>query len=197
MEAARYLQTAMKTPTALVYQVTSRMLIDLHEHEEAITKAQRAITFDPNDADGYLAMAYALIHAGRPEEALDFVKTAMRLDPNYPAYYLFVVGLAHFNMERFEDAANSFKRALKHNPINYLPLIHLAAAYAYLDLKQEAAAAIQELNKALPIVSVGFVKHPTMSRYKDPVDKDRLIDGLRKAGLSESPYHVLYKAGEK
>jgi TolB-like protein/class 3 adenylate cyclase/Flp pilus assembly protein TadD len=195
MEAARYLQTAMKTPTALVYQVASRMLIDLHEHEEAITKAERAINFDPNDADGYLAMAYALIHAGRPEEALDFVKTAMRLDPNYPAYYLFVLGLAHFNMQRFDDAANSFERALIHNPINYVPLIHLAAAYAHLDRKQEAAAAIQELNKALPIVSVGFAKHPTMSRYKDPVDKDRLIDGLRKAGLSESPYDVLYKTG--
>jgi TolB-like protein/class 3 adenylate cyclase/thioredoxin-like negative regulator of GroEL len=197
MEAERYLQTAMKTPTALVYQVASKMLIDSHEHEEAIARAQRGIALDSNDANGYLAMAYALIHAGRPEEALDFVKTAMRLDPNYPAYYLFVLGLAHFNMERFEDAADSFERALKSNPINYVPLIHLAAAYAHLGRKQEAAAAIQELNKALPIVSVDFVKHPTMSRYKDPVDKDRLLDGLRKAGLSETLYDVLHKAGEK
>jgi len=96
LQAERYLQTAMKTPTALVYQVASKMLIDSHEHEEAITKAQRAIALDPNDANSYLAIAYALIHAGRPEEALDFLKTAMRLDPNYPAYYLFVLGLAHF-----------------------------------------------------------------------------------------------------
>jgi tetratricopeptide (TPR) repeat protein len=138
-----------------------------------------------------------LIHAGRPEEALDFVKTAMRFDPNYPAYYLFVLGLAHFNRERFEEAANSFERALKRNPINYVPLIHLAAAYGHLGRKQEAAAAIQKLNKALPIVSVDFVSLPFMSRYKDPVDKDRLLDGLRKAGLPETPYDVLYKAGEK
>jgi len=174
------------------------MHTDSHQHQEAIAKAQRAIALDPNDANSYLTMAYALIFAGRPEEALDFMGKAMRLDPHYPAYYLFVLGLVHFSMEQFEEAATSFDRALKRNPENYAPLIPLAAAYGHLGRKQEATAAIDEFKKTWPTLSVEDVSGPfMMAKYKDPVDKDRLLDGLRKAGLPESRFEALRKAGEK
>ena len=199
MQAERYLQTAMNHPTSLVHQVASKMHTDSHQHEEAIAKAQRAIALNPNDANSYLTMAYALIYAGRPEEALDFVEKAMRLDPHYPAYYLLVLGLAHFSIEQYKEAANSFERALKRNPENYIPLIHLAAAYGYLGRKQEATAAIEEFKKVWPDLSVEDVSGPyaIMSKYKDPVDKDRLLDGLRKAGMPETEFELLRKAGEK
>ena len=198
MQAEIYLQKAMNNPTALAYQVASKIHVDQHEHKVAIAKAQRAIALDPNDANSYLAIAYALIYAGRPKEALDFVQRAMRLDPHYPAYYLFVLGLAHFSTEQFNEAANSFERTLKRNPENYMPLIHLAAAYAHLGREQEAAAAIEKLSKVLPIFSVDFFASGRFtSRYKDPVDLDRLVDGLRKAGMPETEFELLRKAGEK
>jgi TolB-like protein len=198
MRAEIYLQKAMNNPTALAHQVASKIHVDQLEHEEAIAKAQRAITLDPNDGNSYLAMAYALIHAGRPKEALDFVQKAMRLDPHYPAYHLFVLGLAHFSMEQFNEAAISFERALKRNPKNYVPLIHLAAAYAHLGREKEAAAAIEKLSKVLPIFSVdSFASRRFTSRYEDPVDLDRLVDGLRKAGMPETEFELLRKAGEK
>jgi TolB-like protein/class 3 adenylate cyclase/thioredoxin-like negative regulator of GroEL len=196
MRAEIYLQKAMNNPTALAHQVASKIHVDQLEHEEAIAKAQRAITLDPNDGNSYLAMAYALIHAGRPKEALDFVQKAMRLDPHYPAYHLFVLGLAHFNMEQFNEAAISFERALKRNPKNYVPLIHLAATYAHLGREQEAAAVIEKLNKVLPIFSVNIISW-RIPKYKDPVDLDRLLDGLRKAGLPESHHDVLRKLEKK
>jgi TolB-like protein len=196
MRAEIYLQKAMNNPTALAHQVASKIHVDQLEHEEAIAKAQRAITLDPNDGNSYLAMAYALIHAGRPKEALDFVQKAMRLDPHYPAYHLFVLGLAHFNMEQFNEAAISFERALKRNPKNYVPLIHLAATYAHLGREQEAAAVIEKLSKVLPIFSVDIISW-RISIYKDPVDLDRLLDGLRKAGLPESHHDVLRKLEKK
>jgi len=198
LQAERYLQKAMSNATSLVYQVASKMHTDLHEHEEAIAKAQRAIALDPNDGNSYLAMAYALIYAGRPEEAFDFVNKAMRLDPHYPAYYLFVLGLAHFSMEQFEAAVNSFERTLKRNPENYVPLLHLAAAYAHIGRGQEAAATIDELNKVLPMINLESLNGPYMRfKYKEQVDKDRLLDGLRKAGLPESGFDVLLKGGKK
>jgi TolB-like protein/thioredoxin-like negative regulator of GroEL len=197
MRAERYLQLAPGKPAALGYQVASKIHVDRHEHEEAMAKAQRAIALDPNDGNSYLAMAYVLIYAGRSKNALDFVQKAMRLDPHYPAYHLFVLGLAYFSIKKFEEAATSFERALKRNPKNYVPLIHLTAAYAHLGRKQEAAAAIEELNKALPGLSVDLVSSPYISKYKDPVDLDRLVDGLRKAGMPETEYELLRKAGEK
>jgi adenylate cyclase len=86
--ADRYLQTAMNNPTALAHQVASKMLIHKHKHEEAVAEAQCAIDLDPNDANSYLTMAYALMYTGRPKEAFTVVERAMRLDPLYPAPYM-------------------------------------------------------------------------------------------------------------
>jgi TolB-like protein/Flp pilus assembly protein TadD len=193
--AQRHLQTAMKNPSPLAHQAASKMLIDWHLHEEAIFEAERALALDPNDANSYLAMAYALVYAGRPQEAFAFLERAMRLDPHYPAYYLFVLGLGHFVLEQFEEAVPLFERALKRNPENYVPLIPLAAAYVHLGREQEAAATIKELQKALPsIVTLSLIRRHPLWGYKDPADQDRLLDGLRMAGMPETPYDALRKA---
>jgi TolB-like protein len=202
-EAEMYLQKAMNNPTSIVYQVASSMHIFSREHGKAIAEAQRAIALDPNDGDSYHSMAYALIFAGSPKEALDFVEKAMRLDPHYPAYYLVVLGLAQFSIEQFEEAATSFERALKRNPENYWVWFYLAASYGHLGRKQEATAAIEEYKKVGPHVAGLSIKRisnwPMSTRYKNPADKDRLLEGLRKAGLPETFrfWEIRNKTGEK
>jgi len=202
-EAKIYLQKAMNNPTSIAHQVASYMHTNSREHEEAIAEAQRAIALDPNDANSYHSMAWALIFAGRPKEALDFLEKAMRLDPHYPAHYLVDLGLAQFGMEQFEEAATSFERALKRNPENYWVLFYLAAAYGHLGRKQEATAAIEEYKKVGPVVAGLSVKRistwPMSTRYKDPADKDRFLEGLRKAGLPETIrfWDIRRKTGEK
>jgi len=195
VRADENIKTAMKNPTPLGYLVASKMLISSFEHEKAIAKAEQSIALDPNDANGYIAKAYTLIFSGRPKEALGYIKKATRIDPQYPAYYLFVLGLAHFGMDRFEEAATSFERALKRNPENYVPLIPLAATYAHLNREQDATATIKKLKKVLPVVTVSFVRGCPLWKYKNPIDKGRLLDGLKKAGLPSSIYETLRKAG--
>ena len=193
--ADEYLKKAMENPTPLGYLVASKMLISSFEHEKAIAKAELSIALDPNDANGYIAKAYTLVYAGRPKEAFDFIQKAIRLNPQYPAYYLFVLGLAHFGVDRFEEAAASFERAIKRNPENYVPLIPLASAYAHLNREQEAIATIEKLRKVLPTVTVSFVRGCPLWRYKNPRDKKRLLGGLKKAGLPSSIYETLRKTG--
>jgi TolB-like protein/class 3 adenylate cyclase len=193
--AEKYLQKAMKNPTPLCYLVASKMLIGSFEHEKATEKAEQAIALDPNDSNSYIAMAYTLIYSGRPDEALGFIQKAIRLDPHFPAYYLFVIGLAHFGVDRFEEAVSSFERALKRNPENYVPLIPLAAAYAHLNRQQDATATIEKLKRVLPMVTLSFVRKCPLWKYKNPADKGRLLEGLKKSGLPDSIYEILRKAG--
>ncbi len=142
----KYLKSAMNNPTPLAHRVASKRFISLLYHEEAIAEAGRAIAVDPNDADGYVAMADALIYSGRPEEAVDFVKKAMRLDPHNLANYLYTLGLAHFGMEQFQEAASVLERAFKLNPeMGIFQRAYLAASYAYLGQEEMARA---ELDKA-------------------------------------------------
>jgi tetratricopeptide (TPR) repeat protein len=86
---------------------------------------------DAGDPVGYLAMARALIWAGSPVEGADFIKKAMRLDPNYPPEYLHWLGLAQFSMERFEEAATTLEEATGAARIPETPL-WLAATYGHL-----------------------------------------------------------------
>jgi len=199
-QAEIYLQKAMKNPTSIAHQAASYLHIYFREHEEGIAEAQRAIALDPNDANSYLTMAWALIHAGRPKEALDFMAKAMRLDPHYPAIYLNVLGRAQFGMKQFEEAATSFERALKRNPENYYVLAFLAATYGHLGRKQEGIAAIEELQKIYPMVGPVTVERisewPMCKTFKDPADKDRVLEGLRKAGVP-TILDILRKKGEK
>lgn len=182
--AEQYLEKSIETPTTLTHQVASMMLVDWQRYEEALKEAKRAITLDPNDPNSYRAMAYALIYAGKPEMAVGFAKKSMRLDPLYPAYNLFVIGLAYFSMERFEEAMISFQKTLKLNPENSVVLIPLSATYAQMGRQQEATTAIAKLKEALPMMNVETVIGCPLWRYKNYSDKQRLMDGLRMAGLT-------------
>ena len=65
----KVLAKAMRDPTPLAHQVASAMLLHGQQHAEAVAEAQAAIAADPNDADGYVALASALSFAGKPREA--------------------------------------------------------------------------------------------------------------------------------
>ncbi len=127
-------------------------------------------------------MGQVLIYAGRSEEGIDFYKKAMRLDPYYPARYLWFLGLAQFCVGQLEEAATSFERARKRNP--GLPVWPLAATYAHLGREQEFKDVVAEYMKMRKMSKPPTVKSllPYFP-FKDPKDTARFAEGLRKAGL--------------
>ena len=179
-------------PTSLGYQAESWRFSHLFgvAFEGAVPTAQRAIILDPNDPEGFVTLAHAFLHAGRPAEAAEVVETAMRLDPHYPPRYLSWLGLAKFHLEEFEEAAtllekqSAFSSALVNDA--FAPLV---AAYAYLGRGEDARGAIerwtkrQAENSGRP-PSLAFVRmwgdHMKAAGYMD-----RVLDGLRKAALPE------------
>jgi TolB-like protein/class 3 adenylate cyclase len=182
--AGEYLQTAQDYPTPLAHQVASKWFRILLYPEEAVAEAGRAIAVDPNDADGYMAMADALIYSGKPEEAVDFVKKAMRLDPHNVANHLYTLGLAHFGMEQFQEAASFFERAFKLNPeMGLAQRGYLAASYGYLGQEEKARTELDKLEiKEVRELYDLYVKYEG-AYYKNPKDRARLLDGLRNVGL--------------
>jgi TolB-like protein len=92
----RYLQAAIKTPTSIAYQVASEMSLFKRLWQKALAEAKQSIDLDPNNSSGYLALGHILIYCGRPEEAVEYLKRAMRIDPHYPAYPLLLLGEALF-----------------------------------------------------------------------------------------------------
>ena len=187
--ARKYLQTAMKYPTSLVHQVASEMNLFRREYDEAIYEANRAIALDPNDHRAHWIMAWALIYSGSPEDAVEFAKTAMRLDPHYAAPNLFLLGLAHFSMGKLQEAVTLFERAHTHNPELRGLSAPLSAAYAHLGRDEEAQLALVNYRNEWSWWgwSPNLLRVMQFFPFKDPEVADRLADGLLKAGLPGQP----------
>jgi tetratricopeptide (TPR) repeat protein len=184
--ANNYLRKAMKNPTFIAHQVAAEIYFKRHEYEAAIAEAERAIALDPNDPTGQRIMGMILTWSGRPNEALGFFKTAMRLDPLNPARYLLGLGEAHFCMGQLEKAATYFERALKHNPELYSMAV--LATYAYLGRAQEVRALVENYKKGL-LKDAYFNLRGQMATLpiKDPIVAERLANGLLKAGMPGEP----------
>jgi TolB-like protein/class 3 adenylate cyclase/rhodanese-related sulfurtransferase/Flp pilus assembly protein TadD len=141
------LRQAMNNPSTLAHQVASERAAYLQRTAgKAIDQADLAIALDTNDPAGYLAMANALIKAGKSDEAVELVRQAMRLDPHFPASYLTRLGRAQFAMGDYEGAAATFDRAAGRNPENDWTFVYLAAAYGHLGNQQDAKIAVEAAN---------------------------------------------------
>lgn len=182
--AGKYLKEALKFPTTLAHQVASKWYVILLFPEEAMASAEKAIALDPNDAVGYEAMAWALIYSGKPENAIEFVNKAIRLDPLNIANYFYTLGTAHFGMEDYQYAVSFYEKAFKLNPeLGLVQRAYLTASYVYLGLddKVKAEVDIPEIRDVRELYDL-YVKYEG-ARYKDPEDAARLIDGLLQVGL--------------
>ena len=66
---------------------------------EARQKFQRAVALQPNDATSLVLYGRGLIYAGRPAEAVTYIKRGMRLSPYFPAFFLILFGILLFIFE--------------------------------------------------------------------------------------------------
>jgi adenylate cyclase len=151
------------------------------QYEKAITELEKAITLSPNYADHLVGLGYILNFAGRPTESIGLVKKAMRLNPIYPAFYLWELGHAYFLTGRYEKAIETLNRILDRN-LDFMPAhLLLAASYSKLEREEEAQAEVAEVEKLSPQVSLVGLRQRLP--YKDQEVLERLYDSMRKAGL--------------
>jgi rhodanese-related sulfurtransferase len=116
----------------------------------------------------------------------------MRLDPHYPPDYLRVLGQALFHQEHYGEAAELFERVVSRQPDLSEDHATLAAAYGHLGRAEDAASAIGKYNEILArtgyspltVQEIGYWWYGDLFDY-DQAYRERLLDGLRKAGVPE------------
>ncbi|MFO1305285.1 MAG: FlgO family outer membrane protein [Burkholderiales bacterium] len=187
-EAEQLLAKAMRDPTPLAYEVQSAMFLQAQQHEEALQAAQRAIASDPNDADGYAALAGALSFGGKPVEALEAVERAMRLNPHYPSSYAYQRGLALFGQNKLAEAAAALERAIEINKNDYWSQRLLLSVYGLQGRTEDAKRLMAAMNTFErgqfasydPLTIPGITYWFPFGR---PEDAKRFATGLTKAGV--------------
>ena len=125
-------------------------------------------------SDAYIAAKYAtaLIYMGEPEQALEEIKRAMRLDPFCPDVLFEDEGIVNFCMNDFENAIKSFSK-LKSATKN--SLFYSAASYSKLNDKEKAT---ELLAQALNLSGETVDQYLKGQQYEKPEPKQHLVDAL-------------------
>ena len=155
------------------------------QQHAAIEAAQRAIELDPNlpDANGCLGFALAL--DGQGDSAIGYLQRALNGSPRDPLRWAWCHGMtnAHFAAERYAEAIDWARKTIQIRPGWSFSHALIAASAAWLERPGEAAAALDALRARVPNHSLGRIRrNPIWTRQQDV---ERLIEGLRRAGLPE------------
>lgn len=150
---------------------------------EAAASLQEAVRLDPSNAAAHANLGFVYNFMNRPDQALAEIELALRLSPHDPRRFIWLPAqtIAHYLSGRYRDALMSAQETLRLKPEFPVPLRHLLATLGRLGRAQEAAQVlplVQKLDGGL----AGTEAY--LGRMFEPEALERILEGLRKAGLT-------------
>ena len=161
------------------------MKVFAKQPDDAVRALERAIKLNPNLAlaHGFLGFAHAF--DGRYEPAVESIRHAVHLSPRdpYKPFWLSSHLIAAFWVEKYEEAIGLCLEVLDETPDFPSAYRGLAACYSLLGREAEAKAALAELLRVAPQLTIAQTRAGVP--ITDPEVQERYLDGLRRAGLPE------------
>ena len=168
---------------SLSHGLLGSVYTSMRQHEKAIAAGKRAIELDPNGAEVHMYLGYTLNFAGRPDEAIEYLNKAIRLNP-FPSYvYPDGMGRSYLLKGHYEKVVTEFKKALQLAPMSPPVHVSLAVTYILLGWEEEARASAEKALELAPFISVSLVSKT--APYKNQADLKLILDAMRKAGFPE------------
>ncbi len=186
--ASSFAEIAMSLDNTLpdVYALKGALYLFQKKYDEAIEAAKKAVAISPNHATSTAILAMILHNAGQPLEAIRLYKTAMRLSPYYPAWFLEDLGFSYLDANQPDIALVAFDKFLDRKPDpTHGAHSHIGRAFAYHSLGKEdkARAEIAKAVETNPGISLS--NFAQQSLHKDAAGLERGLATLRKLGLPE------------
>jgi TolB-like protein/Tfp pilus assembly protein PilF len=159
-----------------------RILAQVHLTRGNLTRAlrhqERALFLNPNDDRSVCAMGELLAFDGRPEEAEQWVRNAMSLNPYHPQRYWTHLARALFQQGRYAETVHTLDQIGRPRSDD---LAYAVAASAMLEDHPGTARGVEALRLGFPGFSAcAFVDGLP---YALDEDRDRLRAALAQAGL--------------
>ena len=161
-----------------VHRILAALNVNREDHDKAAYHQERALALNPNYDLVVVQQGELLTWLGRPEEGIDWIKRAMRLNPYHPERFWNHLGRACYCAEKYAEAVEAFSRITRPD---YTHHAFLAATFAQMGNAVAAAAHAAEVLKREPEFSVAV--YLATQHYKGEIDRRRHETGLLKAGL--------------
>ena len=150
-------------------------------HELAGQHHLKALELNRNRPSVLAGLGGLYAYQGRPEEGLKCFERARLLDPYFgPLWYRRMLGVVHFAAHQYDEAIAVLSQSLA---LPFWGPAYTAACHALARRGADAKRHADEALRLKPDFSLRLfaAKEP----YKQPAESERLLDGLRKAGLPE------------
>ena len=151
--------------------------------DRAMAELQEAIHLNPSHAAAHVVLGQMFTYRGKPEAAIALAEKGIRLSPNDPRLFMWLPALAaaHYLVENYARAVEIGRRSWTLNRNWPAGLTYVVAGLAQLGQLHEAQTALADLRELDPNLS--FVQGTLQRLYEDRAGIDRILDGLRKAGM--------------
>ena len=154
--------------------------LHLKEFDEAQIHYSNAIALNPNDADIVANMGEFLTYIGKPDEGIEWITRAMRLNPLHPASYWNDLAGAYYDARRYREAVTAIMQMPQ--PFRWHDVCMAGYCAQMGDLARARRHAATVLKKWPDFSSRRFLSGEP---YKHEADLAHNLDGLLKAGLPE------------
>jgi adenylate cyclase len=170
---------ALDGNNAAAHAVLAEIYLHRQQYDLARAEQEQAIALNPNDAWSHAARGGVLVFVGEPLEAVESFEIALRLDPSMNIVGTYPVGWAYYLVGRYEDGVRVMERQVQQFPNDFFIHVALAASYAQLGRKDDAARAASSTLRSWPF----FHADTFVQQFQRMKDRDAILAGLLKAGL--------------
>ena len=151
--------------------------------EDSLAEFELALDLNPNFslAQGYYGLA--LSYCGRWEEADEAARRALRLSPRDPfaAVYAGIAAYAQFIGRNYDEAMRLAREAIRQRGDFVGAHRVLVAAAGMAGQTEVATAALQELRRAQPNISLAWIADEMP--IKQEAEREHYLEAFRRAGL--------------
>jgi adenylate cyclase len=165
------------------------VLLKFGEFDQAEHEIDVALSLNPNHVNIIMTRGWVSIVNCEPEQAIEMIKRARRLNPFMGGWELWTLGQAYLDAKRYQDALDSFAKVT--NPMTEM-FLERAICHAYLGQEDDARKHLRKyLERAQkevssfpgedPVAWRAFFLRYNIRRRREVTD--HLIEGARKAGL--------------
>lgn len=149
------------------------------QYDSALAELDLATAANPNNTGHYAERGWVLVLTGRWEQAIDVLEAALRDDPKPTPNTFNNLAMAHYFLGQYDAAIVTLEGAVNRHP-QHVPLyIALTAAYAGAGRTADAMRAAAAVRRLHPFFETDLYG----DAFRDPADRERLREDLRKAGL--------------
>ena len=171
---------ALDDNDADVHRILAALNLIFNEHDKAAYHQERALSLNPNSDLIVVQQGEVLTWLGRPEEGIEWIRRAMRLNPYHPERFWSHLGRAQYTARAYADAIASLSKLTAPDHTHHA---FLAASSAQLGNRTAAGAHAREVLQRDPAFTAqAFIG---TLHYRNLADGEHVREGLLKAGLPD------------